>query len=111
MGGIATLSDFTLHLDSKRVELREVKVVHYGRTLNLIGTVKKVEATDSTPNPQIVVKVKNTENREAMIRLVLTRRGDVLAFERGELLGRVIWDTNTSAIKLPRFMLALLGVP
>lgn len=109
--GFATLPEFTLHLDQRRLEMREVKVLRTGRCLHLIGTVKKeTEAIASPETSNIVFKTEMKREREAMIKLLANRRGEILAFESDNLIGLVIWDDNTNARKLPDFMRRLMGV-
>lgn len=103
----ANLKEFTLHTDAGRLVMKDVTVIHYATGLNLVGTVVKTEAFASTENPNIVFKRKVTEERFNCIRLV--KIGDrVVAFERQDELGAVIWDNQTSAVKLPAFMRKLL---
>lgn len=105
-----------MHLDQQRVEMRQVKVVRTSdgdrNTVHLIGTVKtQTEAVASAENLNIVFKTKTRQEREAIIRLIARpyEGGEILAFESGNLLGFVIWDTHTNARKLPVFIRRLLG--
>jgi len=110
--GIATLSSFILHLDQRRMELRDVKVVRttsMGRpVLTLVGTVTKESESIASESSNLVLITKN--QRLAIVRLVSNHKGEILAFEGGELLGTVVWDNNTNARKLPFFMRGLLGM-
>jgi len=112
---IATLPEFTLHLDSRRLEMSQVKVVRTKGedrdTVHLIGTVKaETEAVASQVSANLVFKTKTRQEREAIIRLLARSNGEILAFEGDSLIGVVVWDERTSARKLPVFMRRLLGI-
>lgn len=107
--GFATLTEFVLHLDERRVEMSQVKVVKTERWLHLIGTIRQETEALASENPQIVFKTRQKQEREAIIRL-LAREGQILAFEKDALIGVVVWDDRTNARKLPDFMRKLLGV-
>lgn len=108
--GIATLAEFTLHLDQRRVEMESVRVVKTGRTLYLIGKVKRENESVASENPAIVYRLRRHQLRETVINLTISGRGEILAFENSEMLGFVVWDQSTNARKLPVFMRNLLGL-
>jgi hypothetical protein len=90
--------------------MEKVKVVKTGRTLYLIGKVKKTDESVASENPSIVYRIRRHELRDAVINLTISGRGEILAFEQGQMLGFVAWDEATKAKKLPVFMRRLLGV-
>jgi len=91
--------------------MSQVKVCRTGRSLHLIGSVKKeTEAIASGENLNIVFKTELKREREAIIRLLARGNGEILAFEGDNLIGLVIWDDHTRARKLPDFMRRLLKV-
>ncbi|MCJ7631034.1 hypothetical protein MUP77_01340 [Candidatus Bathyarchaeota archaeon] len=107
----ADLKEFILHTDRGRLEMAGVTVVKYGESLNLVGRVVKSEAVASTENPNIVFKSKIKQDRFNVVRLRRTEEGQIRAYEGYDCLGKVIWDKNTGALKLPCFMRKLLEVP
>jgi len=111
---IATLPEFTLHLDSRRLEMSQVKVVRTrGRdrdTVHLIGHLKTEAFWEERWPGFVVVSGKVRRDRDAIIRLLGTGTNEVMAFEGDSLIGFVAWDDHTNARKLPDFMRRLLGV-
>lgn len=109
---IAVLAEFTLHLDERRVEMRQAKVVKTGDALFLLGrVVRETEAIASGAYSNLVFKTERKGSREAILKLIATHNGQIVAFENGAVLGFVIMDSSTGARKLPNFMRKLLAVP